>query len=123
MGKLYQIKNEQDINELLNAYSYFHDACITQINYISGSYVNEAGAMGFGNEKIKIVFNSQAVKKALELTFSNVVKMNIRPLHDALIDCTLMFDGDCIIWADSESVNKLDSCTYIIARNLEWEII
>ena len=40
-----EIKNEIDIENLMKEYSGFHDSCIVSINYHSGAFVNDKGAL------------------------------------------------------------------------------
>ncbi|MGM0410907.1 MAG: hypothetical protein ACQEQF_09075 [Bacillota bacterium] len=35
------VENNADIHELMNFYNCFHDSCIKELKYISGSYVTE----------------------------------------------------------------------------------
>ncbi len=123
MSNLHKIINDSDIKELLDTYANFHDACIVHIDYQSGSFVNENGAMCFGDETLKILFHSQAVKKTLELTFINVQKFNVTPLHDAMYGCTLKFENGFIVWSDTDNTPISENCTYVIAQNLLWNIL
>ena len=43
-----EIKNEIDIENLMKEYSGFHDSCIVSINYHSGAFVDDKGAMAYG---------------------------------------------------------------------------
>ena len=38
--KYLSIKNNKDIEKLMEKYNYFHDSCINEISYESGAYLN-----------------------------------------------------------------------------------
>ena len=74
-----EIKSEIDIENLMKEYSGFHDSCIVSINYHSGAFVNDKGAMANGElleHSIEMVLHSQC-NKPIELRFTGVRKCNI----------------------------------------------
>ena len=74
-----EIKNEIDIENLMNEYSGFHDSCIVSINYHSGAFVNDKGAMANGRlleHSVEMILHSQC-NKPIELRFTGVRKCNI----------------------------------------------
>lgn len=45
MGDWHNIATQDDIESLLSAYGDFHDACIVEAHFKSGTFVDEASAM------------------------------------------------------------------------------
>ena len=140
-----EIKNEIDIENLMNEYFGFHDSCIVSISYHSGAFVDDKGAMAFGelNEYgIEMVLHSQC-NKPIELRFTGVRKCNIVGWEDNyfcdIFGAYLNFHSDLlgkscddklIVWADCDNFNPINyteekpistnknNCTYVIAEKL-----
>ena len=145
-----EIKNEIDIENLMNEYSGFHDSCIVSISYHSGAFVNDKGAMANGelNEHgIEMVLHSQW-NKPIELCFTGVRKCNIVGWEDNyfcdIFGAYLNFHSDIlsktrddklIVWADRDGFNPTNyteekpistngnHSTYVIAEKLFWRIM
>ena len=49
MNEWKEIKTQEDIEELLEAYDYFHDGCLTRAVFQSGTSVDEDLSMCFGD--------------------------------------------------------------------------
>lgn len=128
------IKNNNDIQDLMNEFLCFHDSCITEIHYISGSYVMDDRSMHPLNSQriFSIKFQSQIAKfKTLELKFSKVVQCYLNPKneeYDSIILGSYFQKKDNLFyWADCEDFsikNKMDcDCTWIIAESVSWRMI
>ena len=145
-----EIKNEIVIEDLMNEYSGFHDSCIVSINYHSGSFVDDEGAMvngGLLEHSIEMILHSQC-NKPIELRFIGVRKWNIVGWEDNcfcdIFGAYLNFHSDIlsktrddklIVWADWDSFNPVkyteetpiptngNCSTYVIAEKLFWRII
>ena len=144
-----EIKNEIDIENLMKEYSCFHDSCIVSINYHSGAYVDDTGAMANGGlleHSVEIILHSQW-NKPIELRFTGVRKCNIVGFEDNffcdILGAYLNFhrdllgrtrDNKLIVWADCASFNPIkyteetpistngNYSTYVIAEKLFWRI-
>ena len=144
-----EIKNEIDIENLMKEYSGFHDSCIVSINYHSGAFVDEKGAMANGellDHSIEMILHSQC-NKPIELRFTGVRKCNIVGFEDNyfcdIFGAYLNFHSDLlgrtrddklIVWADCDSFNSTEYTeetpistngnysTYVIAEKLFWKI-
>ena len=144
-----EIKNEIDIENLMKEYSCFHDSCIVSINYHSGAFVDEKGAMTNGellDHSIEMILHSQC-NKPIELRFTGVRKCNIVGFEDNyfcdIFGAYLNFHSDLlgrtrdnklIVWADCDSFNPIkyteetpistngNYSTYVIAEKLFWRI-
>ena len=142
-----EIKNKIDIDNLMEEYCGFHDSCIVSINYRSGAFVNNNGAMangGFFDHSIEMVLHSQC-NKPIELRFTGVRKCNIVGWEDNyfcdIFGAYLNFHSDLlgktrddklIVWADWDDFNPVNymeektisnsrnNCTYVIAERCFW---
>ena len=145
-----EIKNEIDIENLMKEYSGFHDSCIVSINYHSGAFVDDKGAMANGDlleHSIEMILHSQW-NKPIELSFTGVRKCNIVGFQDNyfcdIFGTYLNFHSDLlgrtrddklIVWADCDGFDPTEyteetpistngnCCTYVIAEKLFWRII
>ena len=145
-----EIKNEVDIENLMEEYCDFHDSCIVSINYHSGAYVDDKGDMLNGElleHSIEMILHSQW-NKPIELRFTGVRKCNIvgflddyfcdifgayLDFHSDLLGGTR--DDKLIVWADFGGFDPTEykeetpistngnCCTYVIAEKLFWRII
>lgn len=145
---LNEIRNENDIELLMETYACFHDSCIVSVNYSSGAYVDENNAMRNGSifeHTLSMTVHSQWFKP-IELIFKGVRKFSIVgwqdnffcDIYSAYLDFRTDLLGKCrddrlIVWSDSGSFDpacyteeKLisdDQCTYVIAEKLFWQTI
>lgn len=129
------LKTQKDIDELMEVYGGFHDGCLKELNYVSGSYVHDDLSMSPFNSKraISIIFQRQYNNpRTIEMIFEKVIKLNLVPTdedYDSIIfDAFLGFRDGKIYWADWEgfdinSPNENFDCTWITALNAKWRII
>ena len=126
-----QIYTESDIQKLNEKFNFFHDSCIKEINYISGEYVDEKGAMyPFNSErKLSVMLQSQNAQiRAIELVFEKIRSFYMAPKipdYDGIIyESYFTKDHDLFYWSDSDefiSEPKLnDPGTFIIAESVKW---
>ena len=145
-----EIKNEIDIENLMEEYGGFHDSCIVSINYHSGAFVDDKGGMTYGGlleHSIEMILHSQW-NKPIELRFTGVRKCNIVGFQDNyfcdIFGTYLNFHSDLlggtrddklIVWADCDGFNPTkyteetpiltngNCSTYVIAEKLFWRIM
>lgn len=148
-NKWYEVFNQKDIDDLLNAYGGFHDSCIASLNFVSGTYVDSERTMhfnGFRDYALNIVFHSQWSDYTLELSFAGLRRLHLVGAQDNygndIFDASIKFydnllpskystPSQVIVWADSEDfdVQDIDSqlkepaVTYVIAHSLKWRLI
>ena len=143
-----EIKSQNDIDELMEFYFGFHDACIVSVSYSSGISVNKERTMHFNGPagyQARIVFQSQQELSTIELCFTGVRRIHIvgwqNRYFSEIFDAHLAFHeevflGDSqesIVWADTEyfdledlrQTDMLDepADNYIIANELKWRVI
>lgn len=134
------IKDTKDIEYLLNIYCNFHDTCICNLKYISGAEVDNEGAMQCGDSedsKLNIIFQSQMVRKTLELQFIGLRRINLIGYQENyfcdIFSCYLSLYNGYIVWADTEYFNPESPCenklldesmtSFIVADGLKWRFI
>lgn len=70
---------------ILEEYCGFHDSCLVELNYKSGTYIDEEKSMNFGTNKeieLHMIFQSQCTEKALELCFTDVKRFHVGDLQE-----------------------------------------
>lgn len=134
------IRDNNDIKDILDKYSYFHDSCISHMEYVSGAKVDKEGNMECGGQesfKLNITFQSQIIKKSLKMQFSGLRRINLIGYKENyfcdIFSCYLDLHKGYIVWADDDSFdpdnpcgNKLleaDMTSFIVADNLKWKLI
>ena len=145
MGDWHNIATQDDIESLLSAYGDFHDACIVEAHFKSGTFVDEASAMYFGsaNEYIlSLIFQCQWTPKTIELQFIGLRQFHLAGWQENyacnIFDVDLAFHDDLlpgetrsvIVWADNRSFNvhkiapiiSAPADTYVVSNALRWRI-
>lgn len=143
-----EVAAPSDIDELLERYGGFHDACIVSLNYVSGTYVDGENAMVFGSDDdfvLNMFFQRQWKPKELELCFTGVRRFHIAALqdnysddifeaylafHDGILPAKYRAANRVIVWADDVNfcVNEVNTQleepdgSYVIATGLKWRI-
>lgn len=87
-----EIKNNEDTEELMKEFNWFHDSCIKELVYYSGGYVGEDGSMyPFNSSRcVKIIFQSQSANtRVIEVKFEKIQKLNLLP-RDEDYDCVIL---------------------------------
>lgn len=143
-----EIKDQNDIEALLERYGGFHDSCIVGLSHKSGAYVNKDMAMGFGrahDHELTVTFERQFRPVELELCFTGMRRLHLVGWQDnycsVITDCHLAFHrnvlpgepAEVIVWADTDSfdpqeIPQIDNLsepatTYIVANCLKWRIM
>lgn len=128
------INNVNDIALLMQEFCNFHDSCIKEIKYISGSYVDDNKSMQpINNErKVCIIFQSQMSKyKTIEVQFIKTKRFNLEPCNEKY-DCSIhgatltKVDG-LYYWSEWDNFNIMDinvkKGTWISSEEICWRII
>lgn len=146
MDNWHNIETERDIEFLLSTYNGFHDTCIVSLSFQSGAFVDDEGAMHFGDaesRRLSVIFQGQWNPRTIELQFSGLRQMHLIGWQDnyacEILDAYLAFHdnllsgnpGRVIVWSDTDwfDVAKIDNSihepadTYIVANALRWRIV
>lgn len=126
-----EIKQDSDIEKLMEEFNWFHDSCIKELQYYSGGYVEEGGAMYPLNtiRCVKIIFQSQAAHtRVIEMKFEKIKKLNLVP-RDEEYDCIIYeaslekIDG-LFYWSEWKDFNeedlKKEVGTWISSQKVSW---
>lgn len=121
-----EIKNENDINVLMNVYGAFHDSCIRDIYISTKEYVDKKLTMNFeSNIIISLLFQRQfSPKSVIEVKFENVLQFNFKPLSsidNIILDATLVINENVIYWADYADWKIGDNdAVWISGKRMFW---
>lgn len=139
MSEYKYLTNENDIENFMKLYGYFHDSCIKELKYESGMYVNSNLSMQPINDKrnLNIIFQRQfSTFSTIEMVFEGLVCLHLNPSSsdmDGIINSAYMCikDGE-VLWLDSDNfnkeidskeLNKLSNITWIKAENVKYRIM
>ena len=125
------IKDQADINYLMEAFGYFHDSCLKEMKYTSGTYVDEELRMQPTNNSrtLHVIFQHQYNDPtAIELEFSELIELKLYPVNPyytaEIIDATLMLNDSSVCWYDCGTLpeGELDQYkgTLIRAGMVRW---
>lgn len=103
-----EIKDQTDIDNLMNLYGCFHDSCLRDIYISTREYVDNELFMNFSNKLIaSLLFQRQFEQNTvLELKFEDIDQFNFHPFDEnstsssCLFDATLMLSNGLFYWAD-----------------------
>ena len=129
-----QIKNQKDIDDLMEKFDYFHDSCVKEIKYTSGMYVEkEAKGMNAVNEKreVHVIVQRQWRPYCLEMIFEKILCMGLKPqdeCYDGVIyDAYITKEKDYWVWFDAtdfkddyKEMYDYNNVTFVKAEKIKW---
>lgn len=131
----HEIKNNDDIKNLMERVWEFHDSCIKEIKYTSGAYVQENLAMRPINESriLKVLIQRQFKDMpVIELEFAGLKYLKLLPNDDnytcEILDSTLIMKDNDIYWCDCGGFSEINLetenvNTIICASKLRWRAV
>lgn len=127
------IRTDDEIFEFMEKVRYFHDACIKEISYISGAYVDENLSMHPLNDRriLRVVIQRQSEKDSMiEMEFQGLKCLKLFPINEnctcEILNSTMIRKDGGIYWIDCDSFSESDSEDYgtlICASGLRWRAI
>lgn len=128
------IRTDDEIFKFMEEMQCFHDACIKEISYISGAYVDENLSMHPLNDRrvLKIVIQRQSEKNSMiEMEFQGLKCLKLFPVNEnytcEILGSTMIRKGEDIYWLDCDSFSESDlgdyAGTLICASELRWRTI
>jgi len=122
-----EIKDQADIDKLLEIYGYFHDSCLRDIYISTREFIDAKLAMHFNNKlTASLLFQRQfEPTTVLELKFEDIEQFNFRPfdtnIDPVIYDATLMITNGLFYWADFAGweIGDNDSI-WISGKKLFW---
>ena len=129
-----QIENQQDIDNLMDAFDCFHDSCLKELKYISGMYVEkESKGMAAVNDKreVHVIIQRQWAPYVLEMIFEKIVCMGLKPQDDdydgVIYDAHITKENGYWVWFDStdfkddyREMYNYSNVTFIKAKKIKW---
>jgi lipopolysaccharide assembly outer membrane protein LptD (OstA) len=121
------IYSTHDIEFILEQTNGFHDSVLKEMNYVSGSHVDNKNHMHCNDSvrQVTMWFDSQWCR-SIELVFEGVVSLNLRPFSNNepsyLYDASLFLQDKTVFFFDSE-INEIDNSydgTWIASCGLRW---
>ena len=128
------ISTEDEINNFLDLFGWFHDSCIKEIRYIGGAYVNkDLSMMPINNERtVDVVFQRQYKNPStIILRFLGLKTLHLAPCDDnyscEIYRAFIVSKNGHFYWTDFEnaanaSIEKYDG-TWICADKIQWRVI
>ena len=121
------VRSQQDIDFIFEQTGGFHDSVLKELNYISGSYVDDKNQMHCmdSTKQIKMRFDSQWCRP-IEVVFEGVVALNLRPCSDNetsdLYDASLFVQNETVFFFDTQidDIDKSYDGTWVEAYELRW---
>jgi len=126
------VKNEKDIEYVLARFGYFFDACIKEVKYVSGSFVNKDYSMHPFDDLRQLYMIIQTQHKehsVIEFLFEGVERFNLVPAnenYDSLINGLLLkqMDGYFYLACNVIDINDLDKhadwLTWLKSKSAKW---
>lgn len=102
-----EIKDQNDINNLLNLFGNFQDSCLREIYISTKEFIDEKLEMHFDNKlTVLLLFQRQyRPNNIIELKFEDIKHFNFKPFEEnenpVIYDATLMIINGLFYWADS----------------------
>jgi hypothetical protein len=127
----HDIISEKDIIAFMEEICYFHDSCVKEMWYLSGSFVEENGFMHPLNDSrtLRVIVQGQFKETSvIEMEFGELKYMRLFPLDcrytSEILDSTMLQKDGYIYWCDwgdiSESALDRYEGTLICAKHLRW---
>ena len=125
------ISGIEEVTNFMKKMNCFHDSCIKEIKYTSGSYVDKDFSMYPINDErtLRMIIERQDQDNAIiEMEFKDLIYIKMYPIDEKntseILDVNIFVDNDKIIWCDNGDVS-LDSInnyqgTVICAKYLRW---
>jgi len=124
-----EIKEQPDIDKLLELYGHFHDSCLRDIYITTREFIDEKLAMHFDNKlTASLLFQRQfGPTTVLELKFEDVEQFNFRPFDEStnavIYDATLLTKDGLFYWADYADWKTGDNDSiWISGKKLFWRL-
>jgi len=124
-----EIIKENDIKKLMTEYGFFHDACIKEIKYISGAFVNSDLSMSPFNIDgvLSIIFQRQYENPTvIEMEFCGLKNLHLISSKEGntciIYGASLSLNDGLFYWGDSINIEDFQSYkgTWICSDKIRW---
>jgi len=128
------LNTDFELQTFMDEMSGFHDACIKEIAYLSGAYVNADLSMHPFNDRgvLRVLIQRQIGSHAMvEMEFGGLKYLKLFPVDADRFTCeisgsSLFLKDGLIYWSDEPDIieaNLGDDVTIICAKTLRWRPI
>lgn len=130
-----EIKNQKDIDSLMETTGGFHDSCLKELKYLSGMFVDDNHSMLAFNSKrqIHMILQSQREPCTIEIIFDKISCMHLNPTDESydgiIMGAHIAIEDGNFIWFDSddfqnsyEELYNHQFITYIKSEKIKWKI-
>ena len=122
------VVSQNDIDFLLEKTSAFHDTVLKEINYISGSYVDDKNSIYCTDNERRVTmrFDSQWCRH-VEMVFEGVTALNLRPSTENttsnIYGASVFICNASVFFCDEQmdDVDRTYNGTWIEAYSLRWK--
>jgi hypothetical protein len=124
-----EIKEQSDIDKLMELYNNFHDSCLRDIYISTREFIDEKRTMHFDNKlTASLLFQRQFKQNAvLELKFEDIDHFSFNPWdigeYAVILDATLITKNGLFYWADFAGWEIGDNeAIWISGKKLFWKL-
>ena len=120
-----EIKTQDDIIEFMKKFISFHDSCIREIRYISGTYIHEDSMIVDTRPFMNIIFDTPIDDSSVEFELGFVDKFSINiDLNGALIiyDSSFIKKDDGFYWYSNEYADE-NSEYMFRCQTIRWGMV
>ena len=126
------VETQEDLQQLLHQFGYFHDSCLKELYIWTGAYVSEELGIAVANTLdtcARLLFQRQFKEcSAIELFFEEVTTIHISPAKEdymeLILDATLIKKDDLFYWAANGDWNPEEGFNgnvhWISGKKLKW---
>lgn len=127
------IKNKEDIRELMECFGGFKGSCLCDMKYRSGAFVGTVSEHFINDElSLTLIFQRRSMGdvQTIELRFTGLRDLRLSPLGAGfecyLSSATLLMENDLLrfsTWEDLDTINADAGIVLISAKSLLWRDI
>lgn len=130
----HEISTDSELLYFMEELCYFHDSCIKELKYNSGSYVNSDLTMHPMNDKrlLRVIIQRQSKQLSMiEMEFEGLEFLKLFPVGDKytseILDSSMFFRDGYIYWCDHNNLSEKDldnfKGTMICSSRFRWRAI
>ena len=133
-NKWYDLDTEKSIKSFMYDCCAFHDSCVKEIRYISGSYTTETGLYPVNDVRcLSIIFHGyfqEFETYVIELKFSGlkhfIMNQNDK-FSSEILQASLFRDDNYIVWSNDDFENAIDALckgeVVVVSEGLQWRAL
>ena len=129
-----KIETNEELEEFMSLFRYFHDGCIKEMKYYSGAFINEDLSMHPINDqrRLNVVIQCQQEDNSMvELLFEGLKQLCLYPVNDLftceILKASMFFKDGNIYWCDKEISTRMEFDNFegllICATTVQWRCI